>query len=355
MNSMTNFWMKATQGLQYDRSKNLVDIYTRYGQLQVNTRDFAFPVTKYTILHYEDNANIKQYYAYDDGTQKVLTANEVVSISSWLRDFYANGNYPDISLPCYNPKDANLYQGTLPLSEIQKKGYTYVEVPCDYQIARWDDQSKTWLKIKAIIREDGTFAIDPDKYCDICILFLTEEEWSKMPPYPEGVTKDQEYYIRWDFATSNWKDIRTVEFMEKYYRDQVTARFEYLKRETLNYYFGTSDIITLSNQLLTTATAKSSTDTAIYDEGVNEVTRYLSISAKNLLSGSAKAANFTNEELFAMCKDAIELLDGQMYAWLNVPSVQNLVEIKYDGLHTVPGWQKLLTAFNEWYTDLYIN
>lgn len=340
-----HFFSKTVYGLRYNKvfNKSALEIFTNYGTFQDEEAD-VFAITDATYVECELNNDFRRGYKIVNDDTVSLTANELSSIENWLINYFnGSNNYPDISLPAYDPNDNNLFQGYLSLSEIKKNNYYFTTVGCPYSLAKYNELEDTWINIKAIIRSDGSYVLDPDSYCEQCVLFLTEEEWEKIAPIHKSIDDIPFYYLRYDFVTNDWKDIRTPKDLSEEYALLVKARFSYAISSEADYYFGTDNQYAASLSQSANIAVDYTSDN--YKNGVKSVAELFGVSPD-----VQHEEDFTREFYEEMFKQAREHLEGQRDLWLALP---NKLKSEFYDLTTTQGWLNLIDRFRSWFESTY--
>lgn len=179
----------------------------------------TLPFSNCTFIHFEPTANILQIRF---GAGPIETMNEV-QISKMEEFIQTIPTTLDLHFSCYDPAKSNLYAGIMSISEAQAKGYVSILEDCSYSVAKFDTDNKVWIHVKAIITDDGRLILDPDSYCDRCVLFLSEEEWNE---FPQCDFSDPSTLWRWDFEENAWVDIRTVDDALEMYKNNVYSTLQ---------------------------------------------------------------------------------------------------------------------------------
>lgn len=100
--------------------------------------------------------------------------------------------------------DSNfLYTGTMLKSEAISKNSNYriVEAP-DSLASKWNTVKKQWDRIVAVVLDDGTLHLNPEIICERCVLFFTEEEWTRDKNRPQVIYPDDVW--KYNFVTETW-------------------------------------------------------------------------------------------------------------------------------------------------------
>lgn len=340
-----HFFSKSVYGLRYTKSfsKGTLEIYTNYGTFEDSDIE-VFPIEEASYVECELNNSFRRGYKNVNLDTIDLTFEELSLIESWLATYFTGeGNYPDIVLPAYDPNDNNLLQGNLLLSEIKKNNYYFTTTPCDYSLARYNELDDTWTAIKAIIRDDGSYTVDPDGYCERCVLFLTEEEWIAFPPPDVEDPEIPAIYIRYNFSKEKWEDIRTPEELREEYLLFVNSRFSYAISSAADFYFGTDNQYAVS--LSQSANIKIDYTSDHYKAGTQAIADLFGVS-----SSIEHQEDFSKEFYEEAFKQAREYIEGQRDLWLNLP---NRLQSEFYDLNTQIGWFRLIDKFRDWFESVY--
>lgn len=344
---ISKFFSKSVYGLRYTQTfqQGTLEIYTHYGTFVDTDNHDPFPIENVSYVECELNNNFRRGYKTIGIDNIDLTFEELLKIEDWLTTYFiGENNYPDIAFSAYDPKDHNLFQGNMLLSEIKENNFYFTTIPCPYSVAKYNELDDTWIEIKAIIRDDGSYVLDPDGYCDKCVLFLTNEEWEVLPP-PEGANDPEAalYYIRYDFTTESWKDIRTPEDFRTEYEVLVKGRFGYLISSTADYYFGTDNQYAAS--LSQTSNIKIDYTSENYKSGAQSIADLFGVS-----SDIVHEEDFSKEFYEESFKQAREHLEGQRDLWLQLP---DRINSSFYDLSTKEGWLNLINKFRVWVEEIY--
>lgn len=347
--NVTDLFVNATFGLRYTHKR--VHVYTDYGEFADMEEIKDFPIDADSV-QYEDNPSVKQGVKTIGDEVTILTDEEMDAVKAWIPRYFSTMVPPDITMPCYDPEDNYLFKGNLILSEIQKKKYRFTTVACDYPVAKYNESKDTWEKVKAIIREDGSYTLDPDSYCDSCILFMTEEEWEKFPSIPEH-TENISYYIRYDFKEQTWKDVRTIETLKNQYESIVTSKFSYLKDENTRYYLDVPPMNSISaleyfNIIPNQEQINTETENTLESDAISQVLNMFNV---DKTIEQEDSSDFSKKFYMERYKEANVVLAGQKKAWLALPSM--LKDNPDIDLTTNAGWDKLIDKFQKWCSAVY--
>lgn len=341
-----HFFSKTVYGLRYtlNFNKSAFEIFTNYGTFQDEESTLEFAIPNATYVECELNNDFRRGYKIVNGDTLDLSVEELSNIEKWLVTYFNEENsYPDIVLSAYDPNDNNLFQGNLLLSEIKKNNFYFTTVSCPYSLAKYDEIDDIWINVKAIIRSDGSYVVDPDSYCDQCVLFLTEEEWLKLPPPDEDKDGIPHYYLRYDFVNNTWKDTRTVKDLKEEYALLVKSRFGYAISSEADYYFGTDN--QYASALSQTANIKVDYTSDHYKNGAKLIAELFGVN-----STIEHEEDFSKEFYEEMFKQAREHLEGQRDLWLALP---NRIKSEFYDLNTLQGWLNLIDRFRTWFDTTY--
>ncbi len=184
------------------------------------------PFPNCTFVHYEPAADIYQI-RFGENSLQTMTDPQKTQIEAFVATL---PEIMDLHFPCYDPNRSNLFQGTMSLSEAKSKNFVSVTEDCLFPVAKYDVDDHEWISIKAIITDSGRLIVDPDSYCELCVTFLSEDEWNEFPKQPENELNSN---WRWDFELKEWVDIRTAQEMLSIYRNFVYSMFQ--KIEMIKY------------------------------------------------------------------------------------------------------------------------
>ena len=349
---LSKFFGDSIYGLRmYNDTNPKFEFYSTFGDFTDFEYYEDFPIHDVIFVEYETNAGVgKGYKKLTSGTTANLTENEVEAIRLWCVTYFdKQTSYPDISVYSYDPENNYLYQGMMPISEVKSKNYRFTTVRCDYPVAKYDELDDTWIKVKALIHTDGSYAVDPDGYCEQCVIFLSEEEWEALPPPKENV-----YYYRWDFTKEEWYDSRTIESMQAQYESSVNGRLNGVIDDNASYYLGITYSGTLSllevlynNKSEQVNLVSNAND--LYGYGTDSVLK--SIEELPNDTKVTKQEDFDKKFLLEQFLNTLSVIQGQKDAWLQLPEK---LKDKYD--FSVPTtWDMLIKKFDNWYLKVYEN
>lgn len=147
------------------------------------------------------------YFRMLDGTQFLLSEEEVEECRRFCENFAASGDCP---VYAYDPADGNLYRGRMTKAECGEKGYAFVaDSRPESAAAAWDEEAGEWKLYHAAITEDGALLLNIDSVnCPSCAVFLTREEYEALPAREHDTDS-------WDFASETWVDRRDLEKLKK--------------------------------------------------------------------------------------------------------------------------------------------
>lgn len=201
-----------------------------YGRIQSHGVKFAASekpelpeLGEYLYLFYEPATNNMFKVIQHDGVQIniPLKPEEIKVIQDYCDRFIEEQDYP------VWPYDQNrLYVHEMQKSEAikDKLDYTLIGAP-DHPASKFipamEDTPEHWEHIKAVIRTDGSLALDPPSLCQLCLLGYTESEWEQMP-HPSTP------YDRWNFKTETWEDPRSLEYVKTATRRSVESSYDTL-------------------------------------------------------------------------------------------------------------------------------
>lgn len=290
------------------------------GQFQDNKfQKEVLPFNPNAFLHYEPSSNIYQI-SNEDGIIEDMTESQIKTLKSYIKTI---PELLDITLSCYDPNKNNLHMGVLALSEAKANGYISVLPICDFAVGRFNVETSTWERVKAIITDDGNLIVDPPSYCERCVLFLSDEEWEVFPK-PEGFSKDAE--IRYDLESEQWIDIRTIKESIRMYKDYVKGTLTQIEMD--KYYDAGFDKSSLMDIDYTNEDVAPEFTEAISDDmalSVNSTVSYDVVVAK--LKERRISTNATIVEL----RNFSKMIFNLTIAFTNIPDI--LVEDPIDLTH----------------------
>ena len=345
---------KHTTGLRI--TDNFITLFTHYGNF-IDEEITNYPINNIISLEYECNDLARKGFKVVKPelnlvTKQVsipLTDEEMDIIDNWLISYWEASNFINIPLNCYDPNDNNLYKGILPLQEIRDHQYIFTEENCDFPVGKYDTIKHEYIKIKAIIREDGSYVIDPDGYCSACVLFLTEDEWNALPPPSEEQQKY--YYIKYDFKTNQWVDSRTIKEMEDNFYRIVSEKLSFVNSENASYYL---DILPYGSGSFTEPLTYINTDKEnptenqeLYNYGVESISTLFNTKINLKIDTSDR--NWLLDQFKKTCK----VVEGQKKAWLSMPELLKKQNSKEFDLSIPSGWDKLIDKFENWLESVY--
>lgn len=338
------FFSDTVYGVRYasQYSKKTLEIFSTYGVFIYEGNFEGFPIDEenLTYVECEINSTFQRGYKTVDASNIDLSLEDVTKIIFWIHDYFSKNDVPDINLYCYDPNDNNLYQGFLAYSEIIKNNYRFTNIPCYYEVAKYDELEDVWVEVYAIIREDGSYVLNPAGYCDACVLFLSKEEWDNLPPIPD----ERDPYIRYSFVTKTWEDTRTIDELSEQYRLTVEQSFDSALEANARYYY---DIQTNQGKLLIHSLGIEIDKTSEnYNYGKQSVADLFMVSTT-----TTSTDDFDRDFYTEQLKKSSEIIEGQKAMWLALPTkIKNTV--MYD-TSTTTGWKNLLYKFVEWYNNTY--
>lgn len=154
----------------------------------------------YDALYYEPA--VGNLFLIYENQSRLLTVDEIVKINAYQETYIDTQDY---AVWAYDSN--NLYITELMKSAAIEKGYQYVMIGApDHPASKLVDNQ--WVKIKMVVREDGTIVLDPAALCDLCVLGFTQDEYEKLPKQPNV------HYL-WNIKTGTWYDPRTLESCRK--------------------------------------------------------------------------------------------------------------------------------------------
>lgn len=312
------------------------------------------PFDCHGLLHYEPETNtylkqenVKQSNGENFVVPIELTDNEKLQTTQFLTKVLQTEEL-DISLPAFEREINNLYQGVFPLSVIKANDWGYTPIACELPLAKYNEKEDIWVSIKAIIREDGSYIIDPSSYCDQCVLFLSQEEWDTFPP-PEQDPSSKKL-IAYDFKQKKWVDSRTASQVYKMLLTNIQSTFDRLRYQNESFYL---NLPLYSTNGLSIFTQKLMEIINTNFESQEEYQKIISNSEqevyKNLkIEQNLTAADESSEDMlwrYNLYRSANSVLEGQQKAWENIiNSSKQDVEL-YDNLSD---------TFEEWVENVYM-
>ena len=153
-----------------------------------------------------------------DNVKHDLTEDEISRIQIFCDTFENSANY---TVSAYD-KETLVYVGDVLKSTAIEKDYGFVinDTPTDVASKYMNDH---WARVKAVIRDDGTYTIDPAYICSSCVLFFTEEEWTAFESKP--VRNDD----RFNFVTNKFEDMRLFETLKYEATTDIRNYFERIR------------------------------------------------------------------------------------------------------------------------------
>lgn len=178
----------------------------------------------YDELYCEQPTSAYFYTAH--GRQFSLTDEQIQECFAFCENFYENGDY---NVYAYDPSDYNLFKGFLLKSECIAKDYKYVVDKAPENLtASWNEASQEWITYYAVITENGTLIKDiATTACDKCVVFLTKEEFHKLPVREHDTDS-------WDFATESWVDKRDLTQLRKNSILKIRNSFEAVRWKAIS-------------------------------------------------------------------------------------------------------------------------
>lgn len=344
---------KHTTGLRI--TNNFVTLFTHYGNF-IDEEIKDYPIDAISV-EYECNDLARKGFKIVNPelslvTKQVsfpLTDEEMDTIDKWLENYWEESDFINIPLSCYDPNDSNLYKGVLPLKEIKDKKYIFTEETCDFPVGKYDPEKQEYVKVKAIIREDGSYVIDPGSYCSACIMFLTEEEWNALPPPSEEQQKY--YYIRYSFKTNSWYDSRTIKEMRENFERVIKERLNSVNSDNASYYLGMStygsNTVSVPLNYINIENENQEENNELYQYGVESINTFFNTKITSKIDTTDK--NWLLEQFKKTCK----VVEGQKDAWLAIPSIMEKQKSPEFDLSIPSGWDKLIDKFDTWMESVY--
>lgn len=327
-------------------------IYTDRGPFIISNFDISeLEFDCHGFLHFEPSMNIYQRHKNDQGLEAVnLTPKEIELVTNYITNLLESEQL-DLPFPAYERVLDNLYQGVYPLSEIKQNNWGYTYIPCDYPVASYNETTNEWERIKTIIREDGSYIIDPDTYCDLCVKFITEKEWETFTKPP---TDNPRAHIAWDFITETWVDKRTPEEAANSYYVQVKQIFESLRSQEAEYFFNIQgySVTGFQNYFQMYEERIQSDDNVDYAEITADAEASIYKTVFDTTVDTMAPKNVDDMKFnITQYRIACNIIGGQEDAWRNIPDIQkNNGSCMYD---KVSHWDALQDKFNEWITKVY--
>lgn len=171
---------------------------------------------EYDTLYYETpTMNI---FKIVNGVRSDLTDEEISKIKEYCDNFELTA---DFMVSAYD-KESLVYAGDMLKSTAVEKDYGFVinDTPTNKASKYMTDH---WVRIKAVIRDDGTYTIDPAYICSSCVLFFTEEEWMAFESKP--MRNDD----RFNFVTNKFEDMRLFETLKYEVTTDIRNYFERIR------------------------------------------------------------------------------------------------------------------------------
>lgn len=205
-----------------DEQDLLVWDITGVGRIQsqgvkfITHEKFDIPEVEYDQLFYEPDVN--NYFKVLDNQQIPLTDEEKEAVGKYIFEYKDVADYP-----VWAYDGSYLYINEMMKSKAEELGvdYTLLAGRPDHLASKFVPATPTtpehWERIKLVLRDNGSFALDPAQLCDRCIEGYTEEEYKSIP-HPEH------YYDRWNFHAQKWYDPRKTDDLKyQAWRDIQTA------------------------------------------------------------------------------------------------------------------------------------
>lgn len=170
---------------------------------QITSGDIKFTTNEkfslgfsYDALYYEPAVG-NDFKIWQGGSVQLTTA-EINMIEAYCNSYADKQDYP---VWCYDSN--NLYIGEMLKSEAitKKMEYTLIGAP-DHPASKL--VGNQWVKVKLVIKSDGSIILDPAQFCSACLLGFTEAEYNAME-------KPKNINYKWNFVTSAWYDPRTLD------------------------------------------------------------------------------------------------------------------------------------------------
>ena len=283
---------------RFTKPSSVTIIVDKIGSFQSDVFDVTtLPFTNCSFIHFEPTSNILQIQ-FGAGPVQTMDDEQIARMGTFIQTIPAT---LDLHFSCYDPARSNLYVGTMSISEAKEKGYVSILEDCSHSVAKFDIDSGLWIPVKAIITDDGRPIIDPDSYCDRCMLFLTEEEWNE---FPQCDFSDPSTLWRWDFEEKMWIDIRTVKDVLDTYKNNVFSTLQRI--EVILYLKAGHDYFnTIHNPMMMKILNLSSEeiDEIVAGEWKDNLSTVFSSITSNI--SPENLAFSTNEELFPYMTDVM--------------------------------------------------
>lgn len=118
-----------------------------------------------------------------------------------------------------------VYAGWMLKSQAEAEGKGWcVDMP-DHPAARRIDGK--WVRVVAVIMEDGTLRLNPDGVCQLCVVHMIEKEWEAFTPKPGGP------HEKYDFTSGTWRDVRDMAAARLGYEADARRVFESVRENLL--------------------------------------------------------------------------------------------------------------------------
>lgn len=150
--------------------------------------------------------------------QITLTNSEIVECECQAKLLVDNA---DFYVAAYD--DDGVYTGYMLKSVAIDHNYKWTIEQPDHPSSRMTNGK--WVRIVAVIMEDGTLLVQPGGVCPLCVVHMTQEEWNKFTPKPETP------FQKWDFVHEVWYDGRDIEDVKKQYIEKARQVFEDLRKQ----------------------------------------------------------------------------------------------------------------------------
>ncbi len=345
---------------RYNAPTSSLIVVESIGNFQTESFDpKVLPFPDCTFIHYEPTANL---YQIKFGNTELLTMSEAQKTQMF--DFVSTlPQMMDLHFPCYDPNKHNLFQGVMSISEAKAKGFVSVLLDNYAAVARYDVDKNIWIPIKAIITDGGRLILDPSSFCDLCVLFLSEEEWDAFPKQPES---DEPIDWRWDFELSEWVDVRTIHDVLPTYKQMVLSIFQ--KMEMLKYAEREMEYFNIIHnpiymQMIAAVRGQTEIGTILDEVSGNWKDKTLDVFDRMVTTFDTATLTTATAEEFSNLMTSNITADFITFIELMQMSYQNQMLIKYwqtlpeksfsQGALTKEHVAQFTTMFKTWFTETY--
>lgn len=194
--------VQSIVSFKYERGRTSFLVIDGYGSFQLDQFESTeFPFDNEGTLLYERDE--PEQCVYGPKWDRKMSDDQIAKV----REFA--GTLPEfLEMPftAYDPERDNIYVGEMSIKEARNAGYVCTAAQLDHPASKFDVTKSAWTRVKAVITDEGALVLDPSGFCDRCVLFMDEAEWSVFPhPDEELISMG---VLRYNFSTSTWDDTR---------------------------------------------------------------------------------------------------------------------------------------------------